>query len=89
MTKSYAYTVKDTAAEAYLPPFFMQSRGAALRAFADAVKDPQHQFAKHPEDYFLFEMGTFDEQTGIFTPYETLESVARAIDYVPAERNPV
>lgn len=57
------FTVYDSKAEAYMQPFFMQSVGAALRAFSDTVNDPSHAFSKHPEDYILFELGTYDDAT--------------------------
>ncbi len=59
-----AFTVYDSKVEGYLRPFFMQTPNEAIRAFTELVNDPQHQFGKHPEDYTLFEIGTFDESNG-------------------------
>ena len=58
------FTVYDQKAEAYLPPFFLPQVGQATRVFADCVNSDSHQFAKHPEDYTLFQLGTFDDNTG-------------------------
>lgn len=58
------FTVRDAKAEAYLVPFFARSRGEAIRMLTDAVNDPQHQFGIHAEDYMLFHLGAFDEETG-------------------------
>ncbi len=58
------FVVFDSKARAYLPPFFMPEAGQAVRVFADMCKDSSHAFGKHPEDYTLFEIGTFDDREG-------------------------
>lgn len=59
------FAVRDVKAEAYLRPFFAETRGLGVRAFVDAVNDSAHPMHKHVEDYFFFELGTFDEESGI------------------------
>lgn len=61
----HVFTVHDAKAEAFLPPFCLHQIGMAVRAFADAVNGADHQFAKHPEDYVLFRIGTFDDAKGV------------------------
>jgi uncharacterized protein len=77
---THIFTVYDSKTEAYLPPFYAQSKGAALRSFMDAVGDPQHEFAKHAEDYTLFYLGTFDDQSAQFVPQKTPQSLGVAIE---------
>ena len=60
------YTVYDEAAEAYLTPFFVPTLKLAIRAFTDCINSPDHQFGKHPHDYTLFYLGSYDPQTGEF-----------------------
>lgn len=70
-----AFTVYDVKAGAYLPPFFMRSNAAAMRAFSDAVNGGNEQFSSHPEDYVLFRIGTYDDDRGILdaeVPHTTL-----------------
>lgn len=57
------FTVHDSRAEAYLPPFYMRTKGEAIRAFETTVKDTNSQFNKYPQDYTLVELGEFDEST--------------------------
>ena len=59
-----AFTVLDKAAGAFLPPFFVHSEKMAIRSFSDVVSDENHQFNKHPEDYSLHRIGTFDDNSG-------------------------
>lgn len=59
------FTVYDQKAEAYLQPFFANSKGVAIRMFAEAVNSQDHQFAKYPADFTLFEIGSFDDGTAL------------------------
>lgn len=75
------FSVLDTKADAYMMPICCATAGVALRSFEDSVNDGSSPFYKHPEDYILFEVGSFDEATGILTPSMS-EPVARGVDLV-------
>lgn len=62
-----AYTVFDKAVGAFLQPFYVRSKGEAIRSFTEAVNQKDHQFGKYPADYTLMFCGTFDDSSGIFT----------------------
>ena len=76
------FTVYDDKAECYMSPFTMQSTGAATRAFEDTVNDSNSAFNKHPSDYTLFEIGTFDDQNCTFTMYDAKTSLGSANEYI-------
>lgn len=76
----HMFTVFDVKAKAYLPPFFMPQVGQAVRSFGDAVSDETHAFHKHPEDYTLFIVGSFDDASGVVKVEGALQVVARAIE---------
>lgn len=78
------FTVYDSKAESYLQPFYMQTTGQALRAFEDTVNDPEHQFHKHAADFTLFELGTFNDQTGTFQLFEAKKSLTSANEILAA-----
>ncbi len=59
------FTIFDDKAEAYLPPFVLPGKGMAMRIFGDCVNSKDHQFGAHPQDYTLFDIGSFDDRTGI------------------------
>lgn len=79
------FTVFDAAAAAYLPPFFVQTHAQAVRAFSDLARDPQHQFSKHASDYTLFEIASYDDQTGAFQPFEAPKPFGTALEYKSQE----
>lgn len=66
MNRLLLFAFFDQKAEAYLAPFTAPTRGHALRSFSDAVNDETTLFHRHAEDFFLFEIGSFDLQDGKF-----------------------
>ena len=77
---SMIYSVYDDAAKAFLPPFFVRSKGEAVRSFSSAVGQSDHQFSKFKSDYTLFELGSYDDVTGLITPFSVVSRVMSAIE---------
>lgn len=61
------FTIYDSKASAYLPPFIMHKNEMALRLFTDCCNDKEHQFGKNAQDYTLFNIGEFDDNRGDVT----------------------
>jgi hypothetical protein len=63
--KQIICTVYDRAAETYARPMFVPSIGVAIRSFTDEVNrnDPNNQLYNHADDFDLYELGEFDDQT--------------------------
>lgn len=59
------FSIFDQAAQAYLPPFFLPSKGLAIRGFSDTCNDPNSNINRHPADFTLFQIGTYDDATGV------------------------
>lgn len=66
---SKVFVIYDSKAEAYLPPFFMKSKGEAIRAVTAVANDGSSNFSKYAADFTLFELGTFDDADGEFSMY--------------------
>lgn len=73
--------VRDSAVNAFSRPFFVPAVGAAVRAFGDEVSRVDSDMHKHPEDFELYELGTFDEESGVLVSCPTLRSVSRGKDH--------
>jgi hypothetical protein len=80
--KQIIFSVRDSKAGAYLPPFFMPTRAQAERAFADCINDEKHQFGKHPEDYTFYEIGSFDDHTGKIETTEICTFSQKGVLYI-------
>lgn len=70
-----AYSVYDTKALNYSPPFYAPTNGAATRMIADAAADPNNNLGRHPADFVLFRVGTFDDQVGLLEAVQPREHV--------------
>lgn len=75
------YSVKDTKAEAFLPPWYAPTNASAIRSFSTAVNDSTHDFAKYPSDFVLYQLGSFDDNTGVITAMEP-HVLGVAIDFL-------
>ena len=71
--------VKDAKVGSYARPVPVVNAATGVRAFPDAVNDPSTEYHKHPEDYTIWELGSFDDQTGLFTNLDTPIQLANAI----------
>jgi hypothetical protein len=74
-------SVKDTAAQAFGRPMFVPTAALAVRSFRDEVNrsDANNEMFKHPDDFELYELGSFDDSTGLIEPMSP-RLVARAKD---------
>jgi len=60
--------IYDQASRAFLPPFFVASEALAMRELRDlSLKNPDHNFVRHADQYTLFLLGDFDNETGLTT----------------------
>ena len=76
------FAIYDSKAESFTNPVYLNSTGLAVRTFSDSVQDPESQFAKHPADYTLFELGTYDDNTAEFKLLPTPKSLFIAIEFI-------
>ena len=77
--------VYDRAVESYAQPMFVQHIGQAVRSFGDEVKRVHSEgnpspLNQHPEDYLLYELGTFDNDTGLLEG-QLPRIIASGVDY--------
>jgi len=83
------FTVYDSKAEAYLQPFYMATKGQAVRAFTDMANDPNHSFYKHPEDYTLFHLGQYEDARASFHLQKTPAPIGKAIEFKTVRELPL
>lgn len=80
--KMVIVSILDTAAGAYGRPAYLASEGVAVRQFQDEVNRAaeDNQLYKHPDDFQLYYLGTFDDNTGGFDLLASPKMIARAKD---------
>ena len=66
--KLQIFAVRDRKTDQFANPMFLISKGHAVRHFADEInrKDENNILWKHPEDFELYELGSYNTETGIF-----------------------
>lgn len=67
----HVFAIYDLKGCHYGQPFMAVSKGVALRIFSDACADSRSTFSKHPGDFVLHMLGTWDPNTG---RYENLRN---------------
>ena len=80
--KMVIVSILDTAAGAYGRPAYVASEGVAMRQFQDEVNraSDDNQLYRHPDDFQLFYLGTFDDNTGAMDLLAQPMMIARAKD---------
>jgi len=82
------FSIYDSAISTWLPPIYARNKGEMLRNFADAVADSKSQLAKHPGDYALFELGTWDDDKCFFNVLKSPVRLCMALDFVKVVSEP-
>lgn len=63
--KQKIYSIFDKVAEVFNQPFFMQNENMARRAYLNLAQDDTTTIGMNHNDFVLFEIGEFNDQTGI------------------------
>lgn len=77
-------SVFDTAVQNYSPPFCVRHLGEATRSFTHEVQGKDSRIAKNPADFFLFHLGSFDDESGTMLPLAAPQRVLGALEVVQA-----
>lgn len=59
------YSMRDTVGEQFSPLMLATTEAAALRDYADGIGK-----SSHPEDFALYQLGTFDPRSGDLVAFE-------------------
>lgn len=78
--KMMIFSVRDSAVEAFMQPFFAPTKASAIRSLTEAVNDPKHEFHKHAKDYALYYIGFFDDSSGVINYPDFPEPLIACID---------
>lgn len=78
--KLVVVAVRDSAVDAFMRPFFVPSTAFAVRSLREEMKNAESPLAKTPQDFALFELGTFDEESGRMENLDSPRQVVRCQD---------
>lgn len=78
----YIFSVYDSKVDTFQNPFTAQHKGYALRDFERVANDKSTAIGSYPSDYTLFEIGTFNTQTGEIKQHDAKISLGTAIEFI-------
>lgn len=73
--------IRDAKAEVFGRPIFVNAIGEAIRLLSDEVNSktsPDNVYANHPGDFALYELGTFDDNTGCINSLPIVKIIVQA-----------
>lgn len=76
------YAIRDKKAEAFMQPYYANTPGLAIRTFETNVNQQDSIFNAYPDDFELYEIGTFDDAKGKVIPHEHNVLLGTARDYL-------
>jgi len=74
------YAIYDTKGKMYNFPFPYHNDQMAIRAAIDLRNDPNTTPGRHPEDFTLFNLGTYDDGNAQFEILKSPRAVCRFIE---------
>jgi len=80
MTKKM-FSIRDSKAEAYGNPVFLNSHGEAERSFQQLAQDPKTTINQFPTDFDLYYLGDFDDISGKMELLPTPQHVIKAVQF--------
>lgn len=75
------FVLKDDKSATYGPPIVEQTRGMLIRSIQEGLAQGTAIWAKHPQDFTLFEMGEYDPRTGNIELYESKSCLGLVQDF--------
>lgn len=77
-----AYSIFDEKAKCFNTPFFAVADGVAIRDFGDLCNDTRSLVSRHPEDYRVYRVGQFNDDSGKFESLNVPEFLANGSDLI-------
>lgn len=77
-----AYSIFDTKSLVYSNPFYAVTDGAAIRIVSDAANDMNTSLGKHPADFILYKVGSFNDGNAVLQNLDPREHVIDLIALV-------
>lgn len=79
-----AMAIRDEALGMFNRPYFVPTRGVAIRAFMDECNREAEDNAmrKHPKDFSLFQVGSYEEETGQLVAIDVPVRLCQAVDFI-------
>lgn len=75
------FLLKDDKSTSYGYPATSPTRGMFIRDIQETLQSGNSVWAKHPQDFSIFEIGEYDPRTGNIHLYETKNCLGLVLDF--------
>lgn len=75
-------SIFDSAAQLFQKPIFAPSAQQVVRQFGDLCNDKETEYGKHPDDYEVYRIAGWQDDTAKFTVLDKPELIVRGKDLV-------
>ena len=79
--KHQLLSIRDSKADYYNQVITLKTVEEGVRAFGELVTDQRSMISKHPEDFDLYHLGEFDDQTGLIVTWDAPKHVMKAVHH--------
>jgi len=86
MSKQKLFSAHDAKLGVFNAPFTFTHVGQAMRAWEEVCKDGKSPFSKFPDDFVLYEIAEFDEDTGQIVAHNPIRRISSALEVLGATR---
>lgn len=76
------FSMYDKKTKVFSDPHCYRTIEEARRSFGQAAQDEKTLINKHPDDFELYFVGTFNEENGYYQPLEMRELVCSGSDFL-------
>lgn len=83
--KMFMYVIFDNKAKMYNKPFCMLNDQVAIRAGQDLVNDHSTECSKNPQDFALFLIAEYDDETAEIKPFDKQICLIRFHELIQAQ----
>lgn len=77
------YSIYDKKAELYHPPSYCHTVGHAMRVFTTLFSNVETPFNQFPDDFQVWEVGAFDDQSGSLVSLAKPHLVCQGTELMP------
>lgn len=76
------FGVYDSGISTWMPPLYFRNKGEALRWWQELCNNAESKIAKHPSDYTLFEVGSWNDDSNEFSLLKAPVKLGLALEFV-------
>lgn len=81
------FSIRDTKSGHFGKPIVAPHQAPLIREFTEAVNDPKTIYSKFPADFDLYEVGDFDQNTGLLIPLKNPNHIINLTTLKKEENN--